>query len=616
MDPAAKPDRRALVRLWLERGAALLASFCFALSFGLHYGESNQNTYLLLSKRVLDPELYTRDWLAADTVHYHVTFRYLGALLIAFSERGMGVAVGQALAMTAGTYAVYLLLSALLRPGRALVAFFAVLAIAFVTRTSSVAATYVFDHTLQPSTLGSVGLLFAAAFFAQGRYLYAGLGVAFSGLFHTNYLLLQLVALGVAQLWLGREGFVKRGVQLFAAPLAVLALFVPMILSSAGGGPEAAEAQEFYMRVRGPHHFSLSRGEAGFAASLSWVVLGLGVGVPLLGRRPELRRLLAFVAGLLTIISLGIVFSSLFPIRQANMLFAWRILPHVELVSQALLCAGLVELALDPRRRALAAGPAAFGSLLFGLAVLSMFGAFHKRASYAHIALALTMGTLVFASLLGGLELLERWIGSRPRELARRAAPWVLGLVGAAGVVQHSVDRIPEALKRSTVLKGGDAATSELCGWIRANTAKSALFLTPPSHESFRFRCERSIVVDWKSPPIMPKELLEWRVRLEAVTGRKKLSGSGDLKAYDSMDRKRLEALKARYGVDYVVLRGRRGIDGVPVAFQGRGFTVLDARSLAVDAALDDAQGPAPDLDVNPPDVLPDDAKEDGVEAE
>ena len=67
----------------------------------------------------------------------------------------------------------------------------------------------------------------------------------------------------------------------------------------------------------------------------------------------------------------------------------------------------------------------------------------------------------------------------------------------------------------------------ELYAWMRGSSPKDALFLTPPGVETMRFHGQRAIVVDWKSNPIVPEEVLEWHQRLKDVTGRPGFAGGG-----------------------------------------------------------------------------------------
>ena len=86
-------------------------------------------------------------------------------------------------------------------------------------------------------------------------------------------------------------------------------------------------------------------------------------------------------------------------------------------------------------------------------------------------------------------------------------------------------------------------------------TPIDALFLTPPDIETMRLNGRRAIVVDWKSGPQAPAEILQWWQRLQDVTGRVNLGSERDLMVYDSLDAGRLKLLRDRYKIDYAVVR-------------------------------------------------------------
>jgi hypothetical protein len=114
---------------------------------------------------------------------------------------------------------------------------------------------------------------------------------------------------------------------------------------------------------------------------------------------------------------------------------------------------------------------------------------------------------------------------------------------------------------------------SELCGWLEANTGVDDVLLTPPDEENIRFRCRRAIVVDWKAAPMKHSDLLAWYERIEAVSGRKPFKSAADLQGYSAMSHERLQALRQRFGFDYVVARRSAPLEiGTEPTFRGERF--------------------------------------------
>jgi hypothetical protein len=565
----------------LEIALAFIASACFGASFGYSYGLDNQVVYMLSAERLLDRTILNRDWFATQTTHYHLTFKYIAALLLAIDHRGWAVAIAQNVAITAGMMAVYALFRVLIGRPRALPAFFLVLAVAGMTRTSAASASYVFDIILQPSTLGSVCLLATVPFFAQGRWLASSVFLALSGLFHANYLVLLLMAFTVAHLLLGREGLFGRLLLQFALPSLVLLLFLPMILGTAGS-QGAAAAQNIYFNIRAPHHFVPGNAERDFIPFLAWQAIGAGAALHYLQKDARFRRLGALIGGLLFIIWVGLVCSTLFHVRQLTQLFAWRLGPHTELLLQILACAGVLDLFLDPSspQRKGVFGPA----LLFGgLGFLAMYQGDRGRPELAYLVLPVAAFAAVAKLLSVTTDTLAppKW-SQRFAASWRRNGPTIAFFAALGAALPITIDQMSHIKERSSLLNGGVAREeAELYAWMRDHTPKDALFLTPPDVEKMRYHGQRAIVVDWKSNPIVPGEVLEWYRRLQDVTGRPSFSGGRDLDGYNQMDKARLELLKTRYGLDYAIVRKGReaGLGGYRTVHQNGWFTVLDLHS-------------------------------------
>lgn len=570
------PSRFEKLKNTLEIAVALVASLCFGASYGYSYGLDNQVVYMLGALRLLDPTILNQDWLATKTTHYHMAFKYVAAALIAIDRRGWAVAIAQNLAIAAGMMCVYALIRVLAHRRRALAAFLLLLSIAFITRTSAASASYVFDIILQPSTLGSLALLASVPFFAQGRWLESGAFVALSGLFHANYLILLIMAYGVAHLLLGKQGLFGRLLLQFALPSLVLLFLLPIILGTAGA-PHGAEARNIYFNIRAPHHFIPGNSERDFIPFAAWQMVAAGASLHLLQRDAGARRLGAMLAGLLLIIWSGLVLSTLVHIGPATQLFTWRLAPHCELILQALACVGVVEMFAEPsapRRSSVAA----FALLVTGICFLAMYYGDRARPAVPTLVLGL-FGAALLAKLLSiatSTFAPANWQSSL-RRAWERGGPSVALLASLACVLPIGINQMGLLRQRSTLLTGMNRDEAELYEWMRS-TPKDARFLTPPDVEKMRYHGQRSIVVDWKSNPLIPGELLEWYKRLQDVTGRPGFAGGRDLEGYSSMDRARLDTLRARYGFDYVIVRrGREAALGpLRVAHRNNAFVVLD----------------------------------------
>jgi hypothetical protein len=549
------------------RGAVALAlALLFGLGFGLNYGSSTQVSYILRSVKILHPTLWTRDWLVSQTHVYHPAYAWFGTLLLRLTPSGSAVAWANVLFIAIGMLALYVTLGALVNRERVLLAFCVVLILASVTRTLAPGGSYAFSELFLPSTLGTVGTLAAAAAFILGRPLLAGLCLAFAGLFHVNYLVLDGCVFGAAWLFGGRERRLLDAVVCLGPACLVLLWDLPFLLISASPSV-SAEAQRIFQDVRSPHHYCVPNFAWDF---LLWAGFqGLGAAA-LLGpaRRGSLvhRRMLQLLAGWWALVFPAALLSSVVVVNFVRQLFAWRICAEADLLAQAALAAALVGVFCEGRR--------ALPTLdrptrwLFGLSLAALvLGSImaHKVAPMLVVLILIGVAVVIEKGYLRSLTTAPDSGLSAGRVLAAL-------LITLAAV---NVARFSRLARYSNLLSGGDRGAAELCTWVTANTPEDALLLTPPDEEELRFRCRRAIVVDWKTAPVEPAEVLAWFERIEDVTGRRPFHNEADLTGYNQLDAARLARLQARYGIDYLVVeRGHEPDLGVAPAFSGQRLVV------------------------------------------
>lgn len=543
-----------------------MAALALGVSFGWDYGVDNQVVYLLGALKMVTPGSFHNDWFATQTTHYHPAYELLGALLLLIRRDGAVIAYGQTLVIAAGILGMFWTLRVLVK-SLALPAFLLLCCIVFETRTSSVGGSYAFDHIMQPSTLASVALFMAVPLFAEGRWRASSVALAASGLFHANYMVLLCGVFFVAHLLLGRANLRRRLLEQFLMPVLVLLAFSPMIVATAGS-PHAKQAQEIYFNVRSPHHFQIARFQLDLVPFAAWQLLGFGALWPLARNRSSpLGRVGALATGLACVVWTGLALSAA-GVRPVTQLFAWRLAPHAELVLQIAAAAAVVRVVAEPglARRY---GAASLALIVGGVALVSTHELLGKNQTLPAILLAILVVVAVFV-VLGFTPL---------RAQLPRFAPIVVVLVCLGRIGMETNVRFRTVSEKSSIVTGINRQERELTTWMRENTPKDARFLTAPGIETLRYHGQRSIVVDWKSNPIVPGEVLEWVRRLEDVCGRP-IRGAGDLGGYDSLDGPRLERLKAKYQLDFVVVnRGKERALGYPTVWANGRFVVLDLRS-------------------------------------
>ena len=558
-----------------EYGVVALAAIMFAASYGLTYGYDNQLVYFLKSLTLTDKSLLRSDWFTFHTTQYHRVFIYFGAFLLKLNKQGWAVAITQFFLVLLGTLVIYRIVKRVAGAQLAVAAYLLLLSILFITRTSSVATSYLFDTILQPSTLGALGSIAGTMFFVEERWFASGLCVAIGGAFHANYLVLAYPIFGLSHLALGFKGLKQRLILQFS-PLLVATIVLSPLLLAASHTKASPEAQEILFRVRSPHHYNPARFERNFMPFAAWQLLGIGSGW-LLHKTADGRRLGAVLCGLMLTIWTGTLLTTFYDFPKVNQIFVWRFAPNADLLSQIFLACALAHALAKPSITRHYPG-VALGLIAAGIGTFGMFWRGKENAPIPNLIFVLLGAVLVVRVVDLGLDLLGHFVPAQAQSIGefKRLLFFCPLLLGAYELYRVVPNRMQEARAHSTLLKEDGGRNDDLYRWLREKSPKDAIFLTPPDLEGARFLGQRAIVVDWKAVPLIPTELLGWYERLCDVTGRQ-VKSSGDLAGYGSLDPERLALIVSKYHPEYVVLRrgGERRFEGVPVVYQNSGFSVL-----------------------------------------
>jgi len=568
-------SRQTRVSRAFEYGVVALAALAFAASYGLTYGYDNQYVYFLKALTLADKSVLRADWFTFHTTQYHRLFSYFGAFLLLLNKQGWAVAIVQFLLVLTGGLVIYRIVKRVAGEQLAVAAYLLLLSMLFLTRTSSVGASYLFDTILQPSTLGALGSIAGTLYFVEERWFASGLCLAIGGAFHANYLVLSFPIFGLAHLALGFKGLKQRVILQFAPLLATMLALSPLLLA-ASHTKASPEAQEILFRIRSPHHYNPARYERHFMPFAGWQALGIGGGW-LLHRTPNGRRLGAVLCGLMLTIWTGTVLTTFYDVPKVNQIFVWRFAPNADVLSQILLACGLAHALAKPSVTRRYPG-VALGLIAAGLGLFGLYWKGKDGAAIPNLMFVLLGAVLVLRALDLALDLLAHFAPTQASMIEGVKRLWVFCplLLGAYQLYQVVPHRLEEARSRSTLLREDGGRNDELYRWLREKSPKDAVFLTPPDLEGARFLGQRAIVVDWKAVPLIPTELLGWYERLCDVTGRQ-VKGSGDLAGYGSIDPERLALIVRKYHPDYMILRrgGERRFQDLPVIYQNSGYSVL-----------------------------------------
>ncbi|BFU94417.1 MAG: hypothetical protein NTNFB02_11390 [Nitrospira sp.] len=523
-------------------GLAVIFSFFIALSFGFSYGNvANQVSYYPHALNHLSPDFLAYDWLVQETTSYHVRFEWIVWLTHALGSVPWWSAILNLVLVTASFFVIYRITSAFTQQW-ALLAFLIVLLFAMIDRTRTVGMSYLFEEGLQPSTLATVAWLASILWFLMGRIQLSGIALALGGLFHANFLILGIGLFGLAHLALGRDALLPRLAGQLIPSLLILSFDLPLILALSSGEGSAA-ARTILQQIRAPHHYSPETYVMEFWTWSGWMLAGIGATLSI-----DLRSIRLPTLSLLGSIAASVIgatlLATLVSVPTISQLYVWRLAPFGVIVSQVVTASLAVRvtggtLSLFDRQNPLPHAMVALGSLF----VLRGYLHDSQIVSYP------IMTILGMSSLTVGLALLMRY---KPSAVGISVSIFAVATVGL--LVSHLPSRVSAAYSRSTLLSPQVLGKEyDLYQWAQRSPLNSN-FLIPPELEEFRLFGARAIVVDWKSTPIKPSELIAWHKRVEEVAGRTVRNEDDAVKGYRNQSLSQLRKAALHFGSNYIVI--------------------------------------------------------------
>jgi hypothetical protein len=131
-----------------------------------------------------------------------------------------------------------------------------------------------------------------------------------------------------------------------------------------------------------------------------------------------------------------------------------------------------------------------------------------------------------------------------------------------------------------------------LYAWIRNNTPKNSVFITPLLGE-FWSRAERAQVASIRHPPL-DRRLIEWKQRLEAMNGFRPFTRAGfDIdkeleRAENRLTIEHLARIRRLYGATHFVSLVERPDLADHLIQSVQGFSIYDIRDLAPEISSED----------------------------
>ena len=533
----------------------IIAIVAVAITFGLGYGSSNQNTYLIDGLIQLDDNFLKFDWFARETVHYHDSFSYIIKLVANFSSLDLGLIAIELTLRILFLVFVFKIVCLLIQEHR-ITAFILLLIIITIGQTQSVAFSYIFMPYLQPSSFGSVFTTIALFYFLKEKYLISGLMIGIGGFMHVNFLILGFVFFGFAHVLMGRNHIVKR----FA--LQFLPMFLALIpkLSFLLGMASAENAQlsrEIFQNIRSPHHYLPATFLLDFVPFLAWHCLGLACLKLINIEQDTYVRLRSLYLSFITVIIIATLLTTIVFIPTVSQLFFWRMAPFSILLAQIILVVSVVNYAFEAKMNEIKPvyNWTALATVAFlCIALVTFTYLFIDTWYFLHSIsmsdltrlLLISFAILMFALLLRNQQWHKLIKPFQSEKILKFAAICFLGIALIATskrtyLISTLINDFPGNGER------------ELYEWAMS-TNQNSIFLVPPDLQNFRMHGERAVVADWKSTPVDPEGLLEWYRRIGNISGIEDVKSIEDaMDGYAQMNNDRLNFLQSNYRADYVV---------------------------------------------------------------
>jgi len=544
----------------------VLISLITAVAFGFSFGDASSNhpTYLPPGIQLANPNFLTNDWWLNSVTHYHFAFNFLISTLTKFNILAWGTGAINLVVVTTGLFFIFKLFSHINQKW-AVCAFFATCSSYFLTDSfDSVASTYLFTSGLQASNIASCATLGAILSFAKARFLFCGLWLALAGIFHVNFLLVNIVAFSFAFVIYRNNNLLNihkvkkqdlRDFSYIAFPSFVLIVFfLPLILklSNPSQDPEIiAQARHAFFEFAVPFHYLPNTFLIDFLGLLGWQLMG--VSFLILGNSKA--RIFSLQLSMIALIWIATALTTFVFIESVSRLFFWRLSPFSLCLSCVSIYFGISAL-LRPeaqyKKRTLIIS--VLGAATGALLILRLQFYYYELTEPRAILFVLLLGAVCFIPFFKLLQGYLPTLAKLPLNSEKLLTNISLGL--ALVILSGSYYITFDARKYSLFfLTEEELHKRDLYSFVNSNTSPQANILIPPDLSSFRLFSGRSVVVDTKALPFDQVSLAEWYQRLEDISGIIQPKSIEDVAlGYNSLDQQRLDKLMTKFNISHVVL--------------------------------------------------------------
>ena len=519
--------------------ALVLLFFLLLIPYRLY--DSVQLSYFLHAFHQSDPQFLKHDWFTTQTPTPHPFFAWWIASLHSLNLLPPGLFLIWVTQIALLLYGIFRLCNLFSSDSRlpCLVSF--MLLFYF---SDGLGQSTLFSAVVQPTDMAMPFYLLSLLFFFEERMALAGMFLGLAGLLHIHLGLNGLLVFILLWFFFHRAKNLPKmvgGLLLFF--LCISPNLIPILQNfSLFDSADHSEILKVFFNFRSPHHYRPSTFQLAYSLRVFFPLFFLWEIKP----KPDRLKVFLFSKTFVAVVSglclLAAVSTEIFYLPGVALLFPFRLSPFLLLFGLVGMSYALLE-RLESKEKfgALLAGLIFFlvyfdrdSRLFFPLALFTLVNWKLERAGrWSAVSLLLTfifiassflmthrVDELIFCGLLAFLSVaILRFLPTgHISQLVWTVCLWVLPALAfhlffPNRISFHSIQTTPPpALLRN------NPPLWQALDWIKKQTEREAVFLTPPHLSGVRFFAERAIVVDFHANPYGSRALKEWKERLEAVT--------------------------------------------------------------------------------------------------
>lgn len=539
--------------------------FAIYVSTSYSYGISNHNPQISIINRIIDSSYLNNDWFVNQNDGFSVRYYFSSvmAYLTNFADLPIiyfSIYVISLLFIIAGIYLISHFLF-----NNNLTSFLTIIFILFGCRTS-LGGNWIVCGILIPSSIATSFALFAIYFFMKKRFYISFLLLGIASLFHILIgMLIATILIFYLLITIRNVGFKKTLLSGVCYLSFAIWNILPtiLLLNKPSVNVSSLEVMKIIGHVRASHHYMP------FQFSIMSYLLFISVMCLFmlsLKYKPEKEKhkmVMAFISTILAMCVIGTVFVEIIPVPVILKLQLFRMTPYLILFAYMYI-ANYFRVALTESTN--------LTNMLINIGVIVLF----CSSSYF-----LIISALLYISYE---KLFKQYVDKIANKIGSKKEIYLISLLSIITFVCfyfiissdfHRIFKIlfgfgwflifsfmifsqiamPKLIKINKIvlsvslvcilliatiggiyygggmqIKGPqkDFNKLDVYEWIRLNTPKDAVFITPPYIEDFRLGADRAIVVDFKAFLFGDQSIIEWGSRIADVTNNIEFKFRGD----------------------------------------------------------------------------------------